>query len=436
MKKYLLSAWLVVTLFSLAAAQVDELTIWWAEWDPANYLQQLVNEYTEETGVVVNVVQEPWGSYYDRVAAEWAAQGDSFDLVVGDSQWLGQGVEEGHYVDMTEFLTSTGLKDTVTEATLRYYAEYPTGSGNYYAFPTEGDANGFAYRKDLFEDPEEMAAFQEQYGYELAVPETWAQLRDIAEFFNRPDEGLYGIGVYTQVDYDAITMGFENVLFSYGADWKNEDNEVLGVINSPEAVEALELYKELYSFAPPGSNNAFFAEMNDLYINGQVAMVMNYFAFFPALDNSEINPYRDVTGYFAMPEGPTGERFAALGGQGTSINAYISDERKQASLDFLEWFAQPEVQARWAELGGYTNNKEVLQSEAFLNQTPYNEAFAESMTFVKDFWNIPQFGQLLEPAQRYLHSYVVGGEGTAEEALNGMAFEQDEVLIDSGIIDE
>ena len=435
MKKYLLSAWLVVT-FSLAAAQVDELTIWWAEWDPANYLQQLVNEYTEETGVAVNIVQEPWGSYYDRVAAEWAAQGDSFDLVVGDSQWLGQGVEEGHYVDMTEFLTSTGIADTVTEATLRYYSEYPTGSGNYYAFPTEGDANGFAYRKDLFEDPAEMAAFEEQYGYELAVPETWAELRDIAEFFNRPDEGLYGIGVYTQVDYDAITMGFENVLFSYGADWKNEDNEVLDVINSPEAVEALELYKELYSFAPPGSNNAFFAEMNDLYINGQVAMVMNYFAFFPALDNSEINPYRDVTGYFAMPEGPTGERFAALGGQGTSINAYISDERKQAALDFLEWFAQPEVQARWAELGGYTNNKEVLQSEAFLNQTPYNEAFAESMTFVKDFWNIPQFGQLLEPAQRYLHSYVVGGEGTAEEALNGMAFEQDEVLLDSGVIEE
>ncbi len=436
MKKYLLSTWLVVTLFSLATAQVDELTIWWAEWDPANYLQQLVNEYTEETGVAVNVVQEPWGSYYDRVAAEWAAQGDSFDLVVGDSQWLGQGVEEGHYVDMTDFLTSTGIADTVTEATLTYYSEYPIGSGNYYAFPTEGDANGFAYRQDLFEDPEEMAAFEEQYGYPLAVPETWAQLRDIAEFFYRPDEGLYGVGVYTQVDYDAITMGFENVLFSYGADWKNEDNEVLDVINSPEAVAALELYKELYSFAPPGSNNAFFAEMNDLYINGQVAMVMNYFAFFPALDNSEINPYRDVTGYFAMPEGPTGERFAALGGQGTSVNAYISDERKQAALDFLAWFAQPEVQARWAELGGYTNNKEVLQSEAFLNQTPYNEAFAQSMTFVKDFWNIPQFGQLLEPAQRYLHSYIVGNEGTAEEALNGMAFEQDEVLIDSGVIDE
>ncbi len=426
----------VLLLANLAWAQVDTLNIWWAEWDPANYLQQLVNEYGEETGVTVNVVQTPWGSYYDRVAAEWAAQGTAFDLVVGDSQWLGQGVTEGHYLELTDFMNSNGITETVTPATLTYYGEYPQGGGQYYAYPTEGDANGFAYRRDLFENPDEMAAFEAQYGYALAVPETWAQLRDIAEFFTRPDAGLYGVGVYTQVDYDAITMGFENVLFSYGADWKDENNEVLGVINSEEAVGALELYKELYSFSPPGTTNAFFAEMNDLFINGQAAMIMNYFAFFPALDNAEINPYQDVTGYFSMPEGPTGERFAALGGQGMSVNAYVDETRQQAALDFLSWFAQQEVQARWAELGGYTCNIAVLESEAFLNQTPYNRAFAESMTFVKDFWNIPEFGQLLEPAQRYLHAFVVGGEGSAQEALDGMAFEQDEVLIESGVISE
>ena len=435
-KRFYTVVTLAAFLLSLSFAQVEELSIWWAEWDPANFLQQVANEYAEATGITVNVVQEPWGSYYDRVAAEWAATGNSFDMVVGDSQWLGQGVEEGHYVDMTEFLTSTGIADTVTDATLTYYGEYPTGTGNYYAYPTEGDANGFAYRIDLFEDPVNMLDFEAQYGYPLAVPETWAQLRDIAEFFTRPDDGLYGVGVYTQVDYDAITMGFENVLFSFGGDWKDAENNVLGVVNSDAAVAALELYRELYSFAPPGTNNAFFAEMNDLFINGQAAMIMNYFAFFPALDNPEINPYRDVTGYFAMPAGPTGERFAALGGQGMSINNYISDERKQAAQDFIAWFATPEVQARWAELGGYTCNSDVLESEAFLTATPYNAAFAETMTFVKDFWNIPQFGQLLEPTQRYLHSYIVGGEGTAREAMDNMAFEHDEILIEAGIINE
>jgi multiple sugar transport system substrate-binding protein len=433
----------LLTLISVipvtAQDAVTELTIWWAEWDPANFLQQIGNEYAEATGITVNVVQTPWGSYYDRVGTEWAARGTSYDMIVGDSQWVGQGVTEGHYLDLTEFMTTpnadgVALADTVTPATLTYYGEYPTGSGSYYAYPTEGDANGFAYRKDLFEDADNMAAFEAAYGYPLAVPTTWEELRDIAEFFTRPDEGLYGVGIYTQIDYDAITMGFENVLFSYGADWKDAENNVLGVVNSPEAVAALEMYRDLYQFTPPGTNNAFFQEMNDVFVNGQAAMIMNYFAFFPALDNPSINPYQATTGYFSMPAGPSGDRYAALGGQGISVNSYVSPERQQAALDFITWFAEEETQARWAELGGYTCNINVLESEAFLTQTPYNAAFAETMTFVKDFWNIPEFGSLLEVAQRYLHAYVVGGEGESQATMDSMASEMDEVLVEAGYL--
>jgi multiple sugar transport system substrate-binding protein len=423
----------VTGLGSVVAQDVTELTIWWAQWDPANYLQQIGNDYEAATGIKVNVVQTPWGDFYTRVGTEWAAKGTSYDMIVGDSQWVGQGATQGHYVDLTEFMTSNGIAETVTPATLTYYGEYPQGSGTYYAYPTEGDANGWAYRKDLFEDAQNMADFEAAYGYPLAIPTTWDQLRDIAEFFTRPDDGLYGIAVYTQDDYDAIIMGYENVLFSYGADWKDADNNVLGVINSPEAVAALEMYKELYTFAPPGTNDAFFQEMNDAFVNGQAAMIMNYFAFFPAL-NSDANPYKDSTGYFAMPAGPTGERFAALGGQGISVNAYIDDARKQASLDFIQWFAQEETQKRWAELGGYTCNINVLASEEFLTQTPYNAAFAETMTFVKDFWNIPEFGQLLEPAARHLSAAVVAGTEDPQAALDALAEEHDQVLIEAGVL--
>jgi multiple sugar transport system substrate-binding protein len=420
---------------SVAAQDVTELTIWWAQWAPADFLQQIGNDYEAETGIAVTVVQTPWGDFYNRVGTEWAAQGTSYDMIVGDSQWVGQAVTQGHYVDLTEFMVSNGIAETVTPATLTYYGEYPTGSGNYYAYPTEGDANGWAYRKDLFEDAQNMADFEAAYGYPLAVPTTWAELRDIAEFFTRPDDGLYGVAIYTQDDYDAIVMGYENVLFSYGADWKDADNNVLGVINSPEAVAALELYKELYAFAPPGTNDAFFQEMNDAYMNGQAAMIMNYFAFFPVLD-SEANPFQDATGYFAMPAGPDGERFAALGGQGISVNSYIDDARKDASLAFIQWFAQEDIQRRWGELGGYTCNINVLGSDEFLNATPYNAAFAETMTFVKDFWNIPEFGQLLEPAARWLYTYAVAGQGTAQEALDAMAAEHDAILIEAGVITE
>ena len=54
---------------------------------------------------------------------------------------------------------------------------------------------------------------------------------------------------------------------------------------------------------------------------------------------------------------------------------------------------------------------------------------------VKDFWNIPEFGQLLEVAQRHLTAYIVGGEGTAQETMDAIAAEHDEILRDAGYIE-
>jgi len=440
MKRLIVVLFAVIFMFSVttasAAPAVKELSILWAQWDPADYLQQLCNEYQKATGITVKVVQEPWGSFGDRFFTAMAAKGTEWDMVIGDSQWLGTGATSGQYVDLTEFMKSNNLVKTVTAATLKFYGEYPANSGKYWAYPTEGDALGFAYRKDLFEDPKEKAAFKAKYKYDLAVPKTWKEFYDIAEFFTRPDKGLYGCAIYTQKDYDALTMGVETTLFSYGVDWQDKNNNVLGVINSQKAIEAVQMYHDLYQkFSPPGLSNAFFPEMNDAFISGKAVMVMNYFAFLPALGNKGTDPkYWDKVGYFVNPAGPYGDRYASLGGQGMSVISYISPERQQAALDFIKWFAQDKTQLRWAELGGYSCNIKTLQSDAFLKGQPYNPAFGDTMTFVKDFWNIPAYGPLLQIAQKYLHKYIVEGVGTAKEAMDGMAKEQDKVLRDGGYI--
>jgi multiple sugar transport system substrate-binding protein len=129
-------------------AGITQLTILWAQWAPADYLQQIGAKYEAETGIKVSVVQEPWGSFGDRFNVAMAAGGTEWDMVVGDSQWIGQGATAGYYVELTDFMKSNGIDTSVTPATLQYYGEYPAGSGKYYGFPTEGDADGWAYRKD------------------------------------------------------------------------------------------------------------------------------------------------------------------------------------------------------------------------------------------------------------------------------------------------
>jgi multiple sugar transport system substrate-binding protein len=403
----------------LAAAQ-GQLTILWAQWDPANYLQELVKDYEKQTGTKVVVETTPWPDFQNKAFKEFTAKGSAYDMVVGDSQWLGAGSTGGHYVELTEFFKKHKVAEVMAPATVAGYAEYPGKSGKYWAIPLEGDATGFSYRKDWFEDPKEMSAFKAKYGYELGVPKTWKELADIAEFFHRPKEKRYGISIYTDNSYDALVMGIENVIFSYGGDLGDYANyKVGGVINSKENVEALKLYKRLYSYTPPDWGKTFFQEGNQGITEGLVAISMNFFAFFPALANPTTNKYAKVTGYFASPKGPTGKQFAALGGQGVSVVSY--SKNKEESMKFLEWFIREDVQKKWAELGGYTCNAAILKSDAFRKATPYNEAFYQSMFMVKDFWAVPEYAELLTAANKRFHPFVVAGRGTAEETLNGLA---------------
>ena len=146
-----------MTSTSLAA---EELVIFWAEWDPANFLQELVNEYEEVAGIEVIVETTPWSDFQTKAFTEFNARGDAYDMIVGDSQWLGAASTGGHYVDLTDFFAEHNLAEVMAPATVKYYAEYPGNSGSYWAVPAEGDAVGWSYRKDWFEDPAEMAAFE------------------------------------------------------------------------------------------------------------------------------------------------------------------------------------------------------------------------------------------------------------------------------------
>ena len=95
------------------------------------------------------------------------------------------------------------------------------------------------------------------------------------------------------------------MLFSYGGELGDYATyKVDGFINSDKAMAALEAYKELYKFTPPGWANANFIEENQAITENLAAMSMNYFAFFPSLINEASNPNAKNTGFFANPAGP------------------------------------------------------------------------------------------------------------------------------------
>ena len=94
----------------------------------------------------------------------------------------------------------------------------------------------------------------------------------------------------------------------------------------------------------------------DAFKSGQVAMQMNWFAFFPGL-YKDPNVGGDKIGFFVNPR-REGRRPRTLGGQGISVVAY--SDNKDEALEYIKWFAQPDVQKKWWSLGGYSCHKAVL----------------------------------------------------------------------------
>ncbi len=397
------------------------ITIHWAQWAPADYLEKLSEGFTKETGVKVIVEQTPWETFVQKYNTEMIARSDAWDIIVGDSQDIGNMAVNGHYVELTDWIKDHGVDKTFTPASLTYFAEYPKGSGKYFAVPCEGDGLAWAYRKDLFEDPMNKALFEREYGYELGVPKSWDMLKDIAEFFHDPDNGFYGIAIYGDNGYDSLAMFAEQVIWSFGGELGDYSTyKVDGLLNSEGAIAGIKYYHELFKFVPPGFGDAFYVKCNDTFTAGIVPMACNYLAFFPALANEATNPYASDTGYFACPpqKGPDGKvrQFAALGGQGASVVTY--SKKQDLAFKWLEWFIKKDTQMEWAKLGGYTCNAEVLESQEFLNATPFNPTFKVTMEIFKDWWACPEYDELLRTFSQTIADYVVGSKGTAKQALN------------------
>ena len=43
------------------------------------------------------------------------------------------------------------------------------------------------------------------------------------------------------------------------------------------------------------------------------------------------------------------------------------------------------------------------------------------MFIVKDFWAVPEYAELLTQINNRIYPFIVGGEGTAKDALDGLA---------------
>ncbi len=259
--KKLMSTSLVAFLAAGFTANADSINI--LVEGGGEMLQKAVAEkFTEETGIEVNFTVVPYQGVFDKLSAEIASGSSSFDIATIDVVW------NANFADHVEDLSDLFTDNVKADLPAALLAD-ATVDGRMIGMPTWANAEIVFYRKDLWEDADNQAAFKTEYGYDLAPPATWQQWRDMAKFFTK--DGMYG----TSVNGLNSEEWMAHVLQA-GSPGVIVDDAGNVILDNDAHVEALEFYRAPLCEDQSVPDNALeigWGEAQNLFYQGQTAMM-------------------------------------------------------------------------------------------------------------------------------------------------------------------
>ena len=317
--------------------------------------------WERETGITIEIVGLPNGQEFTKVMQDISTQGGGYDIYSVEWNRLGDLAESGGIANLDDYVAAhrpewddpedgyVGGEQGVS--LLNRYR------GSTYGVSLDGDFQSWVYRTDLFADPAEQAAFQEQLGRPLAPPRTWAELDEVATFFHRPDQGLFGCTDlrnqgwgYTNWYQRYVTMAAPNMfLFS---------DDATPLINGPEGVQATNEYVASLAYHSPDAISWGWPEQYGNFAAGGAAITCAFSNLPKFLDNPG-NAGSTVTGKVGsmLPPGrPHDEGLVSRSVLWFSLTGMVSAQSQapEAAYLLLQWLGSARIYA-WmtANPGGY-----------------------------------------------------------------------------------
>ncbi len=341
---------------------------------PSNYVADvLAAQFTELTGINVEFETTSWDQMYSKAINDMEANTGIYDFVYIEQDIIYSYLAQDYLVNLTQFAADNPdlAYEGYDESEFTSFADYfKNADGDLFGVPMEAFVKVYLYRKDLFEDADIMAAFEDAYGYPLAPAESFDQYRDNAEFFTgygeSMDMDLWGTTVQGSTGHPASTYEFlESIgpsfgLYNWGinVDAGSAMSANGGALDGDTAVEALSFWLSMLEFAPPEATSSTWDEVASSFAAGRAAQgwVYGENAAWIATDDSR----SAVTGNVGVRLPVTAEGVIEAAEMGEGYIGYYdggafgvphSSRNKEATLLWLQFIGQQSVQAEWAAAG-------------------------------------------------------------------------------------
>jgi multiple sugar transport system substrate-binding protein len=382
---------------------------------------------TEKTGIALNVHGFPHVELMSKTLSEFMASTGAFDTATAGA--INQTLFESFVIPLNEYIERDfGSVEKFKELFYPWAIDYNTYDGEVKFIPYHLNAEYCVYRKDLFEDPAEKEAFKAQYGYELKPPETAEQLIDVAKFFTRPEEDLWGFVIMGK----GPPGGWAIITSLYGAGFQTVDLETNEApFKSGEArqkaIEVVSLWDDLireHKVTPPGTAGIAHRDAYEMFIGGHAAMSFGWWGdFWDRLITPEIISDIGESGSFIFPTlDPKNGLPISTWGVGISQDS----DNPEAAWEFIKFMISREIQlAMSAESGQGSPVKEFNEeaiSEGWVAPALMNEAARGSMPI-----RSPRGFDVLDIYWTYSSS-LFSGEKTPEEFIDLVIEKTEEVM--------
>jgi len=401
--------------------------------NPTLAMQKQIPKFEEITGIKVELEIGPMDNVVGKEILALESGTGAYDIISIPYQFLGQLVENGYLQPLDPFLNRKDLKlEDFDKSDLISGMVSASGEwkGVSYGIPSNSCIMIMFYRKDIFENPEEKAAFKAKYGYELKVPVNWIQYRDLAEFFTRkPGDNLmgetlkhsfYGTSIAGK-RHDAMTCEWLNYAWSFGGGIFDEEGNL--VINNPKNVEALTYFKDLVEFCPPGVSNNTWDELTTQMQQGIVAMEIQWNDCAPSIEDPETSKVVGKVGYALIPKR---EVPVAHFGAWTYFIPVDAPNAEAAWL-FLQWVNTYKVQKAIALEGGFPCLTSVFNDPELSEKLPYWKASLDAYEISSTRPRIPEWNVMNTEMMLEL-SMVISGEQTSAQALSNLQKKYNDIL--------
>jgi multiple sugar transport system substrate-binding protein len=357
----------------------SKVTLVTVAWTDA--VKAISADFTRRTGIEVEVVQIPGAQILEKTLLELRNKGTAFDLYTATYKRPYTAAKVT--LPLNGFLADPKLADPNYNANdfVRYsaFASDPDSPKQTVGIPFGASGMALYYRKDLFENARNAAAFKAKYGRDLEAPKTWKELEQVAAFFSEADfksfSGAKGVGLAMQLTRSGDGLMWWYALASGGLALEADKARIPALLNRQNQMvaerysqPALETILRLSKSAQPAALQADDTAARELFLNGGAAMVLTWDSFIGRLGSGNI---ADKWALASIP-GRT-----LLGGWALHLNP--SSKNQQAAFLLAQFLSNKENDLKMFELAGrYPARASNYNSPVYRKANPFGDLFALS----------------------------------------------------------